>query len=312
MNIGSTHAIGGEVATETMSVVGVQVAPISAQTIDDVNKNIDQLIEYMNKAACGFPGFDLFVSAECALQGFHPTLWGKVLIDIDGPEIQRLKDKCRELQVWGVFNPLIKPREGGSLQNMAIMINDEGELVHKYVKMNPWIPGEPSHPGWECPVTEGPKGSRLATIICADGDYPEIWREAAFNGANVIIRVSHYMAPWDAAWEITNKAIAYCNQCYVVGVNSVGVDEAYTYIGMSMVLNPDGTVITQAPKGIPWMIKSDIYPGLIDQIRRKSVTGNFMFSFKHRGAACPEFNGVGDTKCRYEAYKDWAKEAKLP
>jgi len=62
MNIGSTHAIGGKIETETLSVVGAQVAPISAQTIDDVNKNVDQLIDYMNKAACGFPGFDLFTS----------------------------------------------------------------------------------------------------------------------------------------------------------------------------------------------------------------------------------------------------------
>ena len=38
------------------------------------------------------------------------------------------------------------------------MINDEGEVVHQYCKMNPWIPTERHYPGWECPVTPGPKG----------------------------------------------------------------------------------------------------------------------------------------------------------
>jgi amidase/formamidase len=312
MNIGSTHAIGGKIEVETLSVVCIQVAPISAQNLDDVNKNIDQLIDYMYKASCGFPGFDLFVSPECALQGFHPTERTKALVNLDGPEIKRLRDKCKELQVWGVFNPLLKPKRGKTGENTAIIINDKGEIVHKYVKMNPWTPGEPTYPGWECPVTPGPKGSRLATIICADGDYPETWREAAFNGANVIIRVSHYMAPWDQAWEITNKAGAYCNSCYVVAANSAGVDEAYSYIGRSMILNPDGTIITEAPLGIPWIIKADLYPGLIDQIRRKCVTSNFMFTFRHRGGSCPDFQGVGDTECRYNVYKDWSKEPKLP
>jgi len=311
LNIGSTHAIGGKIETETLSAVVVQIEPISAQTLDDVNRNVDQLTDYMDKAACGFPGFDLFVSPECGLQGFHPTKWLEVLIDLDGPQINRLKDKCRELQVWGVFNPMTKSIRGHGGDNTAIIINDQGKIVHRYVKMNPWIPGEATYPGWECPVTPGPKGSRIATIICADGDYPEIWREAAFNGANVIIRVSHYMAPWDQAWEITNRAGAYCNQCYVVASNCVGLDEAYAYFGRSMVVNPDGTIIVEAAMGIPWIIKADIYPKLIDQIRRTCVTSNFMFSFRHRGAACADFK-VGDTECKYEAYKDWNKEPKLP
>lgn len=304
MNVGGFHVIGGKKEVETLSVVAVQVAPISSQTMEDVNKNVDQLINYMEKAACGFPGFDLFVSPECALQGFHPTKWSDVLVDLDGPEIQRLKDKCKELEVWGVFNPLVRQEGGKAGANTAIIINDKGEIVHKYVKANPWIPGEATYPGWEVPVTPGPKGSKIATIICADGDYPEIWREAAYNGANVIIRVSHYMAPWDNGWYITNRAGAYCNQSYVVAANSVGIDECYSYFGWSMILNPDGTIITEAPKGIPWMIKADIYPQLVDQIREKCVS-NFIYSFRHRGASCKDFDGLGDTKCPYNAYKDW-------
>lgn len=311
MNIGNAHAIGGKIETEALSVVAAQISPLCALTMAEVDRNIDQIIDYMDKASSGFPGFDLFVSPECALQGFHPTKWTEVLVDIDGPEIQRLKDKCRELQVWGAFNPLVRNGDKSPL-NLAIIINDQGEIVHQYVKMNPWIPGEPTYPGWECPVTPGPKGSRLATIICADGDYPEMWREAAFNGANIILRLSHYMAPWDQAWEITNKAGAYFNQCYVVAANSVGVDAAYSYFGLSMIVNPDGTIITAAPKGVPWLLKADLYPQLIDQIKRKAVTNNFLYSFRHRGASCPDFKGLGDLECPYQAYKDWSQEPKLP
>lgn len=300
MNIGSTHAISGKFEVEALSVVCVQVAPISAQTMDDVNKNVDQLIEWMDKASAGFPGFDMFISPECGLQGFGP-IWSEVCVDLDGPEIQRLKDKCKELGVYGAFNPLVRDLDGRKGCNTAIIINDKGELIHKYVKINPWIPGEPTYPGCECPVVDGPKGSRLATIICADGDYPESWRKAAVNGANVIIRLSHYMAPWDNAWEITNKAGAYCNQIYVVTANSVGVDEAYSYFGRSMILNPDGTIICQAPMGVPWMIKADIYPQIIDQIRKEAVTSSFIWTHENRGASHPDYAGKGgDTKVYFD------------
>ncbi len=305
MFIGSTHGIGGKITTETLSVVCAQIQPINAENMEEVNKNIDQLLDYMDKAACGFPGFDLFVSPEFGVQGIHLTKWRDVALELGGPEIQRLKDKCKELQVWGIFGPVIKREDGGAPENTAIMINHKGELIHKYVKMNPWLPNEETYPGSECPVTEGPKGSRIATIICADGDYPEIWREAAYNGANVIVRISHYMAPWDKAWEITNKAGAYFNQSYVVACNCVGIDEAYSYFGRSMVLTPDGTIVTEAPMGLPWLVKADLYPQLIDQIREKNATSNLMYSFKHRGASCKDFNGVGDTVCRYNAYKEW-------
>ena len=52
-----------------------------------------------------------------------------------------------------------------------------------------------------------------------------MWREAAVQGANVIIRPTHYMDPWQNAWEITNKSGAYFNQIYVVAVNCSGTAE---------------------------------------------------------------------------------------
>jgi amidase/formamidase len=294
--------MSGKFEVEALGAVCVQVPPISAQSMDDVNKNVDQLVEWMDRASFGFPGFDLFVSAECALQGFGPV-WNEVLVDLDGPQIQRLKDKCKELSVWGIFDPLVREIDGRKGCNTAIVINDKGEIVNKYTKMNPWTPGEASYPGWECKVVDGPKGSKIGTIICADGDFPEAWREAAVNGANIIVRVAQYMAPWDRAWEITNKAGAYCNQCYVLAANSVGVDEGYSYFGRSMILNPDGTIICEAPMGLPWMIKADIYPQIVDQIRKEAVTSNFVWAYKNRGASHPDFAGVGADLSAYNAFK---------
>ena len=92
----------------------------------------------------------------------------------------------------------------------------------------PWCPKEPWTPGEEMNVCDGPKGSKLAMSICSDFDYPEVSREAAWKGANVILRPSKYMYPWDNIWDITNQVRAYENQCYVVAVNHTGQDASYS------------------------------------------------------------------------------------
>ena len=80
-------------------------------------------------------------------------------------------------------------------------------------------------------------------FVCARSvPYPSGWRrEAAVQGANVIIRPTHYMDPWQNAWEITNKSGAYFNQVYVVAVNCSGTaeNENFSCFGRSMILGPD-------------------------------------------------------------------------
>lgn len=303
MIIGSSHGVGGgPTQTEVLSTVVAQLEPIHATCMEEVNKNIDQIIQYMEIGARGFPGYDLFVSPEFGVQGMHPLERLKVVLTLDSPEVGRLKEACARLKVWGIFGVILKLEGHEVPGNCAIMINDEGEVVHQYCKMNPWIPTERHYPGWECPVTPGPKGSRIATIVCADGDYPEIWREAAYNGANVVVRITHYMNPWEEPWKLTNRCAAYCNQVYVVGANCYGMEHACAAFGNSMIVNPDGNIVTEAPMMVPYLLKADLYPGLVDKLHESSTTNTFLYSFRHRGAACKELGGHGETRNQYKAY----------
>ncbi len=304
MNIGNLFALNGKIETEALSIVGVQLTPIGAQSATELAENVDAVLEYMNLAVSAFPGVDVVVFPEACFQGFAPVHFEEAILSWESSHWERIRRRCADLSIWGVFDALIWADSGRCYENTAIVVNDVGEIVHRYVKMNPWIPFENSRPGKSCPVCRGPKGSRLGVIICADGDYPEIWREAAYNGANVIIRPTHYMDPWYNAWEITNRAGAYFNQVYVVGVNTVGLakNEARSCFGRSMILGPDGNIITEIVHGGAGLLKADLYPGIIDKMREQAVHSSPLFSFDHRGASCPDFDGVGDPKMRYKAY----------
>lgn len=301
MNIGSAHAMNGTFNVQALSVIVAQIPSIPACNYEDVDKNVDNIIECMTRASIGYPGYDLIVTPECVFHGVAPRL-NEVLLRLDSPQIGRLRAKCKELGVWGNFTGSFEYHDVKPC-NLSIIIDDQGEIVHEYVKMNTFVPFEIHHPGWEMKVTPGPKGSRLATLICADGDYPEIWREAVYKGANIVIRASRYMSPWDNAWEITNKAGAYFNNTYVVACNAIGIDNGFVSFGNSMILGPDGNIICQAAQGTEWILKADLYPQIIDEMHKKASTHNFIYAFRHRGGTHPNFSGTGDTRMVYDAYK---------
>lgn len=101
MIIGSSHGVGGgPTQTEVLSTVVAQLEPIHATCMEEVNKNIDQIIQYMEIGARGFPGYDLFVSPEFGVQGMHPLERLKVVLTLDSPEVGRLKEACARLKVW--------------------------------------------------------------------------------------------------------------------------------------------------------------------------------------------------------------------
>ena len=69
-------------------------------------------------------------------------------------------------------------------------------------------------------VCDTPLG-RIGMIICFDGDYPELSRIQAVQGAEVICRPSALLRSADI-WELTSRARAYDNHVYVIGANAVG------------------------------------------------------------------------------------------
>lgn len=86
----------------------------------------------------------------------------------------------------------------------------------------------------------------------------------------------------------------------MVGCNSVGIDECYSYFGRSMILNPDGTILAEAPMGLPWLIKADLYPSVVTKNHEQQVTSNFHWTYKHRGASHPSVAGEGKNLDEYQ------------
>ena len=117
---------------------------------------------------------------------------------------------------------------GGNPYNTGLVIDDKGEVQLYYRKLHPWVPVEPWEPGdLGIPVIDGPKGCKLALIICHDGMFPEMAREAAYKGAEIMLRTAGYTAPIREAWRFTNQSNSFCNLMVTANVCMCGSDGTF-------------------------------------------------------------------------------------
>ena len=54
MNRGNVFGINGKIETECLTVVGAQYAPIGAMSMEEVDRNTDVLLSFMDRASGGF------------------------------------------------------------------------------------------------------------------------------------------------------------------------------------------------------------------------------------------------------------------
>ncbi|TDV59562.1 carbon-nitrogen hydrolase family protein [Pseudomonas sp. LP_7_YM] len=83
-------------------------------------------------------------------------------------------------------------------------------------------------------------GWKLGFLICYDVEFPENTRRLALAGADLILVPTANMAPYDFVCEVTVRARAFENQCYLVYANYCGSEGDIHYCGLSSISAPDG------------------------------------------------------------------------
>ena len=276
--------LGGLNKTPNGVVLGlVQLQLPVVVTPSDLARQTRRICDLVAKARRGMPTLDLVVFPEYALHGLSMDTNPAIMCALDGPEVAAFKAACAEHAVWGCFS-LMERNPNGNPFNSGVIIDDRGALQLYYRKLHPWVPVEPWEPGdLGIPVCDGPKGAKIALIICHDGMFPEMAREAAYQGAEIMLRTAGYTAPVRHAWQITNQANAFCNLMVTASVCMCGTDGTFTSMGEAMICNFDGSVMVAGGDVPDEIVTAEVRPDLVREARREWSVENNLCQFGHRG-----------------------------
>jgi predicted amidohydrolase len=100
-------------------------------------------------------------------------------------------------------------------------------------------------PGMELPVVEA-GGMRLALVICWDLGFPEVAREAALAGADLILAPSGWRDPWGPQYELSCAARALDNAVYLASANQLGSYPEARFDSAGQVYGPDGMRVSRS------------------------------------------------------------------
>lgn len=252
---------------ERYSVVGIQTANPDAENRKAVHQNLERMIALIDNAVIGYQPFGfplkLVVFPEFGMQGLayftkNQMAENDVLLTIPGEETERLQEVARKYDLYVQAGSILEydPKYPGHFFNTGCLIGPEG-VVLKYRKVQTFMPLEPatsphSIKGYDeplFPVVELPIG-RIAIAVCHDWIYPEILREYAMKGAEVILGPEAYMPPFGFEkpsnwWDVVAQCRSLENMAYGVHVNQGVVIAPHYYTGGSCIVDYEGRILSQ-------------------------------------------------------------------
>ena len=279
------NGLGGLNKSPNGVVLGmVQLQLPRVETPDDLAEQTARIVAMVGKARRNLPGMDLVVFPEYALHGLSMDTNPAIMCRMDGPEVAAFRQACVDNAIWGCFS-IMEANPDGNPWNIGLVIDDRGEVRLYYRKLHPWVPVEPWEPGdLGIPVIDGPKGCKLALIICHDGMFPEMARECAYKGAEIMLRTAGYTAPIRDSWRFTNQANSFCNLMVTANVCLCGSDGTFDSMGEGMIVNFDGAVLAHGTTGrADEIITAEVRPDLVREARIHWGVENNIYQLGHRG-----------------------------
>ncbi len=245
-----------------MKIASVQM-PVSTQ----IAENLERILDYIEQAV--EQDADIVLFPETALSGFDR----ETIENLDWETLSKAEDQiaaiAKEKGINIMYGSSTKQEERKPF-NSAVVINRNGEEIHRYHKMVPegWF-----EPGDHLAYFEI-DGIPCTTIICHDERYPELVRLPVMKGARVCFYISYEInSIKGAVRKIENYrsqlvARAAENRAFMIQCNGIGSipgkEDRGIVLGHSRFIDPSGKILVEADPLEETMIVHEIDPSEAD------------------------------------------------
>jgi deaminated glutathione amidase len=197
-----------------------------------------------------------------------------------GPTVEIMSDWARAHRVNLIGGSIAILGDGDRVGNVSIVYDREGAQTATYTKIHlfdvdvggiSYRESDGTEPGSE-PVVAEIDGVRFGLTVCYDLRFPELYRALALDGGATVLTVpsNFTLLTGMAHWELLLRARAVENQAFVLATGQHGYPGGLNKpsYGHSMIIDPWGTVLAQAPDG-DGVIVADLDMAALADIRER-------------------------------------------
>lgn len=219
-----------------MKILMGQQAPASTAA-ESVSEVVSALAAHREAELAVFP--------ELYIGGYEPSRAVAEAVALGDPSIERLAAACREHETALVVG-FAESLPGGETANSVLCLDRDGTLAGVYRKVQLFGEGEKRafRPGDELVRVEL-AGVAAGVLICFDIEFPELARELARAGIDLLITASANMDPYGPEHEVAARARALENCVPHVYVNRVGSEAGFDFLGESRLIDSTGRVVAE-------------------------------------------------------------------
>ncbi len=265
----------------------LRVALVQLAADQDVSANLERASALVERAGETHPGLialpELFLYRGPA-SGFRDSA-----TELPGPITEHFAALARRLDTWLLLGSLAeRSPDPERPYNTSVLLDPTGEINARYRKRHLFdvtIDGGPSDresarttPGRDTVIAllEGAADGadlRLGMSVCYDLRFPELYRELTLAGAAVLAVPANFTeATGRDHWEVLLRARAIENGAFVIAPAQCGTGGGVPTHGRSMIVDPWGIVIAQAPDG-PGVVVAELDLDRVAAARRQIPSG---------------------------------------
>ncbi len=255
----------------------LSVALVQLDATGDVATNIDAAGALADEAAAG--GARLVVLPEYLHYRGPDDGFRASARPIPGPYTEPFAEVARRRNAWILVGSTAETSADPLRPyNTSALIAPDGTIAARYRKVHLFdvavdrgpLDTESARvtPG-DGPVTADVDGATVGLTICYDLRFPELYRALALAGAQILLVPANFTERTGRDhWEVLLRARAIENGAFVLAPAQIGGPPGQPTFGRSMIVDPWGTVIAQAPDAVA-IVRAELDLDRVTAVRRQ-------------------------------------------